>query len=509
MVRVALQTGGRSNVDLANDRGPLSLLALPVLVALYAATGALSPGFDDETYTIGWVTGSDTLAGLVATIAGSDVHPPGSYLIVALLHELTGSFPAVRAIAGALNALMLWLLWRATAPRDGLAAAFAFLVLCLSPGLLLWGATLRWYSWFLPLVAALLLLLDRNPPGRWHFWGAGALAATGLFYIGYFALVVLPAFMAAALWRRRGRLASDLPAIAVTTGVLLAAIAPQVLLVLPGQLGGGLQQHDFSLLRTALGAGLQVFLTHGAMPPSLPAAAFAAGNLILVASALRRGRAAFADPWAIVFLGGLATALVSGLAGHFRNLVVLAPAQGLWQARLFGGLSARAWRAAAFGLFLVGTTIGIANVVGHADTTKGSWNTPYPEMLEVISEFRRDCPGAVVVTHDPVLFRHLERRGIRAAWAEDRPPPTEPDMHEPFQRALTAIAEADCLIAVETFRGSIRPDVHRRFREALAARPGPRVVERLRKDRHAWFKRRFDPDVPDHLAVVSFFPPGD
>ena len=498
-----------SRESVVGHRDALSWLALAALVALYAATGALSPGYDDELFTIGWVINTDTLGELIER-AARGIHPPGSYIVVSLLHDLTGSFPVIRAMAGVLNALMLWLLWRATAPRAPAAAAFAFLVLCLSPSLLLWGATVRWYSWFLPVLAGLLILIHRNPPGRWHFWGVGAALAAALVYMGYFALVLLPALLAAALWRRRQRLRGEWPAIAVTLALFFVAVAPQLLFVLPGQLKLGFQQHDLSLLRTVLGAGLQALSTHAAMPPSLPSAAFVLGNLILLGAAVRIGREAFAMPSAIAFLGGLATALAAGLTGHFRSLVVLSPAQGIWQGQLYAGLASRAWRGAAFCLFLVGTAIGIFNVVTHSDTTKGSWNTPYFEIIDTIDRFRGECPAALVVTHDPVLFWRLERRGTPVAWANTHTPPNwweAPDTQ--FEETLEKIATVDCLIAVETFRGSVPPEVHRRYREAVAARPGEAVVERLGRDRHAWFKRRFDPAVPDHFAVVRFFPGRD
>lgn len=489
-------------------RRAASLGALAAVVALYVATGALSSGFDDETYTIGWITSAESLSGLLRILAGSDLHPPGSYLAVRWLHELTGSFAATRAIAGALNAVMLWWLWRETAPRAPLAAFFAWLALCLSPTMLLWGATLRWYSWFLPVVIAFLILIRRNPADRWRFWGGFAIAAVVLVHIGYFALVMLPALIAAALWRRRDRLRSEGWLIAGLAALSLAAIAPQLILVMPGQLRHGILQHEQPLLFKALGAGLDAFATHAAMPLSLPAAAFVLGNLILLGAAIRRGRAAFATPAAIVFLGGLAGAFAAGLTGHFRSLVVLSPAKGIWQGQLFAGLGDRAWRLAALGLFLAGTLVGLTNVVTHRDTTKSGWNSPYRAVLESVSDFRQRCPDAPVATHDPVLFWLLERRGTPTLWGNTMAPPSRPAGAEPsFDRVLEIIAEAPCLVAVQTYRGIMAPEAYDRFVSAIDRRGGPREVRRLGPDRHAGFKRLFDPVVPDYTAVVTFFPP--
>jgi hypothetical protein len=517
----SLQGGGmsprpRGNGDGDGGKGRLlvALAALLPVLALYVLTGALSHGFDDEMYTIGWVTAAGTLSGLVTTIAQSDLHPPGSYLIVSLLHDLTGSFPAVRAIAGAVNAVMLLWLWRENAPRAPLAAFFAWLALCLSPTLLLWGATLRWYSWFVPLVAGLLILIRRNPAGPWRFWGGFAVAAVLLVHIGYFALVALPALLAAALRRRRDRLRREAWIIAATGGLALAAIAPQLLLALPGQLPGGALQHEQGLLFKAGGAALHTLSTHAAMPPSLPAATFVLGNLILLAGALRAGRAAFATSAAVVFLGGLALAFVAGLTGHFRSLVALSPAQGVWQGQLFAGLRAAVWRGTTLGLFLVGTGIGLVNVVTHSDTTKRGWNVPYGEILAAVSDFRDHCPAASaaapVATHDPVLFYHLTHRQVPVLWADDRLPPSdEMAPMAPFDDVLATIREAPCVVTVETYRGSLSPELHRRYARAIAGHAGPREVRRLGPDRHADFKQLFDPAVPGHAAVVTYFPPPD
>lgn len=514
---MAPQPGGDGNGDLGSGdlgkgRRLVALAALLPLLPLYVLTGALAHGFDDEMYTIGWVTSAETLSGLVTTIAQSDLHPPGSYLIVSLLHDLTGSFPAIRAVAGAVNAVMLWWLWRETAPRAPLAAFFAWLVLCLSPTLLLWGATLRWYSWFVPLMAAMLVLIRRNPAGPWRFWGGFAVAAVLLVHIGYFALAALPPLFAAALWRRRGRLREEARVLVTAGGLAVAAIAPQLALVLPGQFQHGVLQHEQGMLLKAAGAALHALSTQAAMPPSLPAAAFVLGNLILLAGAVRAGRAAFATPAAIVFLGGLALAFAAGLTGHFRSLVALSPSQGVWQGQLFAGLRATVWRGAAVGLFVVGTGIGLVNVVTHNDTTKRGWNVPYGEILATVSDFRGRCPvasaAAPVATHDPVLFYQLTRRQVPVLWADERLPPSDKTAPvAPFDDVLATIREAPCVVTVETYRGSLSPDLHRLYTQAIAGRAGRREVRRLGPDRHADFKRLFDPAVTGHAAVVTYFPP--
>lgn len=466
---------------------------LPVLV-LYVLVGWTSPGYDDEIFTIAWIEAAAGVRDLLATIASRDTHPPGSYLIGMGLARLGLGWSEIRALAGGVTALALWGLWRVCAPAGRAGAAFAWMAICLNPTVLLWGATLRWYSFFLPLFIALIVLVVVNPVSRWRFWGAFCAASAGLVWLGYLALVLLPAMLAAALWRRRRLVGGEWVVMAGFAGLWAMAVAPQLLLVLPQQLDRGIAVHAFGPARRMLGAAMHVLAGQASMPLSLGAVAFALGNLALLGLGLRRAWGMPGTIGAIFFLGGLAGAGAAGITGHFRSLVVLVPAQAMWQGALFGAIRGRVPRAAVALCFAVGTLAGLANVIGHSDTTKGSWNTPYAAILSAIEAARRDCPSLAVTSFDPVLAWHLGARGIALVPASG-----------PGFEALINDAAA-CLATVETFRGRTPAELHRRFAEAIAARPGPRRVVEFGPDRHAWFKRRFDPDVPDHAARLTVFP---
>ncbi|MEM6624840.1 MAG: hypothetical protein AAF674_21690 [Pseudomonadota bacterium] len=470
------------------------LAGLPV-VCLYIWVGATSPGFDDEIWTLRAAERAPDIKALLYYLRTEDVHPPLSYLLPWAWMQAGLSPEDLRAAIGAMVALSLVVLWRVASPVTGLPAAFAFLVICLNPTLLLWGATLRWYSLALPMMVTVLVILRVNPASPGRFWGALSLLGVLMGYTAYACLLFLPGVLLAALWRRGWPWRQERVFIALACLGVIAALLPQIVYVMPDQLALGQRLQDHGWLRQVGGLIVHLLMGHASMPLSMPSIAMLLGSLLLFAAAVWRCDKALITTWTVVLIPGLLMALLLGIAASFRNLTVLIPAQALWQSTLFHRTSSRPIVGAVFGLFAAGTAVGLWNVVAHEDTSKGSWNRPYWEILDVIEAARDRCPDLSVVSHDPVLRWHLSPR--------DQPMLDIP-RRGPEGRVL---AHPGCLLVVESYSVRAGRQYMQSLRDEVAQRPGQLSRHELGYDRHAEFKRLFIPRMMDHAAVVTVFAP--
>ena len=122
------------------------LLASLLVVALYMVVAFFSPGYDDEYFNISVVGQAPSYGQIVAVANAGDVHPPGQYVINKILLDLLGSWPWARAVTAAIAAMTIVALWLSMEVQGAVHRAFAYLVICLSPSLLLWCTGLRWYA---------------------------------------------------------------------------------------------------------------------------------------------------------------------------------------------------------------------------------------------------------------------------------------------------------------------------------------------------------------------------
>lgn len=474
---------------------PVILILGLGLAALYGLVGLQSWGFDDEFLMLRATAAAPDIAALSRYLVEQDVHPLGSYLILWLGQQAEIDPSHLRALAGVLTAAALVVLWGHVAPRARGAAAFAFLVICLNPTLLHWGATLRWYSWSLPIIALMLVLVLRNPSRGLVFWGGLAAGGATLAHIGYPNLLILPGFLIAGLLRRRGQLRQDLPALGLATAGFAVLVVPQILFVMLRQVEEAMLVHGHSLFRRITGLGLHVFGGQASMPLGLSALAFTAGNLTLFGLALRNRIASVASPGGAVLLPGLAAFFTAGLTGHFRTLVVLSPAQAIWQAQLFTEITGPRARGLIVALFGIGTAAGLWNVILREDTTKSGWNMPVAEILREVDAARSICAPLTVFTYDPILAWHMDRRGDTRLISYD----------EPLEEMLAS--HPTCLLVIRTYHRDMDKETAAALESSLAGRGTPLATRRVGLDRHAWFKRYFDPQVPDHAAILSLHGP--
>ena len=470
----------------------VKIAAALFVIGLYAVVGFQSPGYDDEFVNIQVVRIASSYADVVAIANRSDFHPPGQYLIDKFLFDLLGDWSWVRAVSAAIAAMTIVGVWLAAADRRGFQPAFAWLVLCLNPALLLWCTGLRWYCPFVALLDLVLLILMKPPRRPLAYWGALLGGLLALFYVGYIALIVAPIVLVVALHQRRATLVREWRVLAGVAVIAAALALPQLHILFSVHLrNADVQTID---MLTGLGVmALHLFSGQGAMPFSAFGLALAAANLATFAIAARHWRSLVRQPTALVFGGSALAILASGVGGKLHTLVTLSPLQGLLQSAVYARASTAVTRGLLVTLFAVGNIGGVLNVATHSDTTKGGWNVPYPLALETFRTRTSTCASVTAVTHDPVLAFHLGRQG-NVITLED----------EDWRDRVTA-RSTDCLVAFQTFRGSLSEAQWLEYRVVIDSVPGRVSVDRLGHDPYATFKRRFDPDVPDDYITMALF----
>ena len=249
------------------------------------------------------------------------------------------------------------------------------------------------------------------------------------------------------------------------------------------------------------GLALHVLSNQGSYPVSLFGMSLIAGNLLLFAVGLSRFRLPAISPRiGSVCLWRTRPVRNDTLRRIFRNMVTVSTAQGVFQTVLFQELNTKRLMTCAIALVALGNIGGTFNVVDASEHgQKGSWNTPYPEVLTDLQQKRDSfrCTRFQVVTHDVVLASIASRYNNTTVVTVGA---------DHWREQITGFT--GCRAAIQTFRGSMNRDLVEQYGRLIAELPhrvGPRQDPGA--DRYAGFKRRFDPDIPDYYVTVTYFAP--
>jgi len=472
----------------------LGKISLVVLLALYGWVAFSSPGYDDEFFNVNMVENGKTFTDLYTLANSINVHPPGQYLINKALWHLSGNWSIVRITTAVFAASIIWLLWRSVAWSTPLTGLFAYLAICLNPALLLWCTGIRWYAYFVPLFSLMAMGMLRNPASPFRFWGPFFLLSMALFMIGYAAVVLIPVAFAIALYVRRERLHDEL-AVVLGFGLTALLLSSHQLIVFVTVHARNSSSQTAGLVQAITGLGLHVLSNQGAMPVSPFGMSLVLANLLLFGVAVNTVRTVRIGPVSGLFVLGALGLAAAQLTGKFRNLVTVAAFQGVFQAQLFQTITNKPLMMCTFFLMAVGNIGGTYNVAMHNGTTKGSWNTPYGEVLSDL-QHKRDlltCSRVQVITHDPVLAYHASGQGAAVVYVGQ-------DQWREKIKAFTG-----CRAAVQTFRGSMSNDLAQQYARLINELPKRVDTAMFGPDRYAWFKRKLDPDVPDYYVRVTYF----
>jgi hypothetical protein len=472
----------------------LRLALLLVACALYVGVALTSPGYDDEFYNVDLLESGRTLFSAINFTQHWDVHPPGQFVLDAVLHALLGSWALVRAV-GALACALVVVRFSGLERLTGKSNVLLhFVLVALNPALLMWCTGLRWTTWFVPLYLLAILWVRRDTPERWRFWPVLALLGLALFYLNYLALLLMPPLALVALYRRRSLLAQEWPAIGASAAVAVLLILPQLYFLVRFQLA--ISSSQVSGPMGSLTGMVQGLIVHvGVFPLSIVGALTGAAFVALAVWLGWRNRETLRrDPEAWMLAASLLLMLVTGLAGKWRNLVPLVPpvfasfVPAMARAPTRIGL-ALAWLLAASNL------IGVFNVARHWETNKGSWNLPVDQTVAATRQAATSCGTGtpVVAVLDPVLAGNLAARTHMIVIG-----PRPPQIPQPM------LIDGDyCLIQVKTYRGAIPANIYAEMQASFPS-PGTQVAQ-LGRDPDAARKRSREPDIPEYYVEVRTY----
>jgi hypothetical protein len=463
------------------------LLLYVFLFLIYGLTGLQSPGYDDEFFNINLIEqyGFNTLR---KTQSG-DVHPPLSYLLNLTLHNIFGEWGYVRASIGLFTAASLISGINYIRRQNGDLTGFvAFIVLGLNPAFLLWCTGLRWYAFFVPILIFLLQVpIVRNK----FYWAKCFIGLTTLAYIGYAAFLVAPAIVILYWLMDNSNLKKKLKEISIWGGLSILIYAYQLNIFLNIHLQNKDSQIS-GIFKSILGVLVSNFSNQGVFPLSFAGIATFVGTsglsvLLLHYQFFLKRKNQYLIPYGIATL----IAILSGLAGKFRNLVVISPMQAYWIATSIGH---SIYQSKLLKLFLccifVGNIWGIVNVMLHQNTTKNSWNIPVKVTLRELELAKADCFGNhLFLVSDPSLTWHIKKAQF--------------DVTSPSGAVADVNKKYNCLTVVKTYAGSLPDFKYKNMYEEIGmVRADNTKIIKIGKDEFFWAKRYLDNRYPEYQVEI-------
>jgi uncharacterized membrane protein len=467
------------------------VLAYLCLLALYATVGYYSTGFDDEFTNLKLVEklGSKVMA----YTQTADVHPPGSYFLNWVLYALFQDWSLVRLVDSIFSAsCFVYGIEYARQKYGTRAGVLAFVFLGLNPALLMWCTSVRWYAYFVPVLV--WLSVTPKASSRWY-WPKLFFGLVVLAYIGYAAFFIAPAVLTLYWCNSTDERRDKLKSVAIFGTVAALAYGYQFFVFITVHLGSKESQVG-SVVRSVIGYAIAEVSNQGVFPLSIGGVATAIGStgifiIGLVYAVQRRQAGEFLFPYWL----GVAGLLISGLAGKFRNFVVVAPFHALWFATLAVDKRKQRYFFICAASLAVGNVMGVYNVAKHQDTMKNSWNLPDADLIQHLTDLDASCAHKMVVFVHDVKFSHVaEQRGF----ATMGPNATRLKFDEVANQKYT------CIAVVKTYAGGMdQIKITAMYRSIAALSFHSTEVIRLGQDDNYLLKKRFDPTFPEYQVELT------
>ena len=481
-----------------SHRQLITYTGLILTIILFTYTAYSTYGYDDEMFNINHVERYSSAYELVSEhLSGKflDIHPLGSYLINYTLFHALGSWELVRVFGAVISALSVWLFWRyivIAGVNDILTVIFSYVFMCLNPNLILWCTGVRWYTYFFPMICIMGMLF--SPPKfiatrKILFWGIYFMNASLMFYIESNAAIMIIVSFILLLFQRRKSLRNEFRVILCFGVLSLIFVSRQIYLCItvlyPAASGSG---EVYSLISSFIGGGHHFLSSHAVMPLSVPGLILITANAILFFAFIMNIKAVSSDYTNGFFMLSYAGMILSGIGGKIRNYVSLSAVHGNFLADVFTRIRFRSLKLIVLVLYIAGNSWGIWNVINHTDTTRGTWNTPYGEMIEFMRSY--DHEKYIVLSHNPVFDYHVRKMGFKVIDALG-----DSEWHSKIRNHEGSV------IVLRTYKGSLTESEYERYNAYINER---RIVDakKFGHDKYAGFKRKFDIDYPDYYAEI-------
>lgn len=476
-------------------------LILPLLLFSFIAYN--NYGYDDEISSIRHVESYSSLHSLIKAhfswnfvdIHFFDIHPLGQYVINYVLLKILGSWPLVRVAGALVVSLSLWFFWSymvAKKWKDSFALALSYILICLNPSVMLWSG-LRWYTYFLPLLCLMGILFE--PPAfldsrKYLFWGLYFLTASVMFFIETSAGLMISVSFILLLCQRRARLKQEIGALIIFGLLSLAVVSPQIYIFLTVLYPNAKNSGEFySFMSSFVGGGQNFLSGHAVIPVSFPGVILITANLVMFVVLAMNIRDTLSSWRNKFFVLSYSAIIAAKIGGKIRNFISTSALLGAFVTDTFTHIKNRKLKIFLLCLYIIGTICGIHNVMFHSNTTKGSWNTPYGEVIAFLESYdpEKKCP---VVSHDPVFNYHAGLHGFDVIIAERN------------YNWLGRLKNMEgTVIILQTFKGSMPNDDYKKFNQYIDSR---KIIleKRFGYDKYAGFKRIFNKECPDYYAVI-------
>jgi len=419
--------------------GVAACLCIAVVIAVHQ--GSL---YDDEISNVRLVEGRD-IASIIHIANSTDVHPPGSYVLNALALRLLGSWESVKIAGGCLNAIALAIfLFMAYGSLTQGQRLLLTGLLATASTTLLWGASIRWYSYFNPVFTVALALLLFSSLGRTARSLILGVAAILLFYLSYAAIcagVILLLVHVARDYREWQR--TELFGLTCIGAVALAVCLPQLQVFLHVHMAN--QGHQVGGPITALIQTGTTLVVGNAVFPAAPLPILYA--VVVGATCLfwlfARSKVPVQRLVVAALITGVLLMVVLGIGVKPRNSVFLLPLVALILCWAFTALPPRA-AAAAIAVLIAFQALGLRDLVFHVDTLKGSYNSDFRAAMRQVAQWHSVCGSVTVFNHDPVLTYMVDVAGLRQS-----------SPYETTARPQITLSPGECVVLARTFHGVI------------------------------------------------------
>jgi hypothetical protein len=462
-----------------------------VLLVLYGVVGYLSFGYDDEFTNISLVEkfGFE----VVSYIQTVDVHPPGSYFINWLLFSTLGKWELVRLVISLITAGSLIYAINWIKNKHGVNAGFiAFVLLGLNPAILLWCTGVRWYALFVPVLIWLSIVPSQK---GLRYWGKcfGGLLCLG--YLGYAVFIVtIPILVIYWIGNEQDR-NEKIKSILKYGTLALILYLYQLFIFLTVHFKNKDSQIS-TAFKSISGFLVAQFSNQGVFPLSVPGILSSVSTLgIITIIFYTKFHENIKNKYFISYSLSTALLIISGLAGKFRNLVIISPWQAFWISTSKINEPHKKYFLLFLSLLTAANLWGDFNVATHQNTTKNSWNLPVKQIVSLLAEEKRKCGNdLIVLTHDPSLTWILNKADYQVLG---------PYSSKIIPNKILQ-SKHNCLIFLKTYAGSINQLTYENMIEEVNLLGYVRKESsRYGRDDFFYLKNKLDPRFQEYMIEVT------
>lgn len=461
-----------------------------IIIFLYAFVGFFSPGYDDEFFNITLIENLGLK--VLSYVQTRDVHPPGSYILNWFFYYVTNSWSIVRMISGFLTAVSIIYAGIFVRKSYGDLSSFFFLIfLAFNPAILMWGTSVRWYSYFIPLLIYLSVVPKSSHKFYWSKLFIGFLI---LGYFGYAVFIVAPSLLFLYWMQSEQSIENKLKRVLLWGSLSLLGYLSQLYTFVTIHINGSSAQRS-PLLKGFAGFVISHLSNQGVFPISVGGVLCCLGALGILLLSLRKDfRKRLLSSYTLSYFVGIICLILSGLGGKFRNFVLLSPLQAFSLLTILPDFRKNMWIKISLFFFLFGNIIGVYNVVFHTNTTKNSWNFPLKKVLTQLERIRSSCGDEILVfTHDPLLTYVLEKKNYYVV--------------SPYGQQNSKVYESKsnykCTVIAKTFAGSLEDSKIKKMYTAFE-RTSDKIEEKILIgfDPYYSFKKKLDSRYPKYQVEI-------